>query len=90
MGINREKEYKNQIQEVEGMAGEISGNIKKVYDAMLAIGARGEEKAKSMEDIVREAKIPKGVVANSINELVKKKLVKRIAGEKTARYYIIK
>ena len=42
-----------------------------------------------MEDIVREAKIPKGVVANSINELVKKKLVKRKAGEKSAKYYIL-
>lgn len=72
------------------MAEEITGNTKKVYDAMVAIGARGEEKAKSMEDIVREAKIPKGTVANSINELIKKKLVKRKAGEKTARYYLIK
>ena len=72
------------------MAEEITGNTKKVYDAMVEIGARGEEKAKSMEDIVREAKIPKGAVANSINELIKKKLVKRKVGEKTARYYIIK
>lgn len=72
------------------MAEEMSGNTKKVYDAMVAIGARGEEKAKNMEDIVREAKIPKGTVANSINELIKKKLVKRKAGEKTARYYLIK
>jgi DNA-binding MarR family transcriptional regulator len=72
------------------MAEEMSGNTKKVYDAMVAIGARGEEKSKSMEDIVREAKIPKGTVANSINELIKKKLVKRKAGEKTARYYLIK
>jgi len=72
------------------MAEEMSGNTKKVYDAMVAIGARGEEKSKSMEDIVREAKIPKGTVANSLNELIKKKLVKRQAGEKTARYYIIR
>lgn len=72
------------------MAEELSGNTKKVYDAMVAIGARGEEKSKSMEDIVREAKIPKGAVANSINELIKKKLVKRKAGEKTARYYLLK
>ena len=72
------------------MAEEMSENTKKVYDAMAAIGARGEEKAKNMEDIVREAKIPKGTVANSVNELIKKKLVKRKAGEKTARYYIIK
>ena len=72
------------------MAEEITGNTKKVYDAMVEIGARGEEKAKSMEDIVREAKIPKGAVANSINELIKKKLVKRKVGDKTARYYIIK
>ena len=72
------------------MAEEMSGNTKKVYEAMVAIGARGEEKAKNMEDVVREAKIPKGAVANSINELIKKKVVKRKAGEKTARYYLIK
>ncbi|RZN34231.1 MAG: MarR family transcriptional regulator [Methanophagales archaeon ANME-1-THS] len=72
------------------MAEELSGNTKKVYDAMVAIGARGEEKAKNMEDVVREAKIPKGTVANSINELIKKKLVKRKSGEKTARYYIVR
>jgi DNA-binding MarR family transcriptional regulator len=71
------------------MAEELAGNTKKVYDAMVAIGARGEEKAKNMEDVVREAKIPKGTVANSINELIKKKLVKRKSGEKTARYYIL-
>ncbi len=57
---------------------------------MVKKGATSEEKAKGMEDIVREAKIPKGAVANSINELVKKKLVKRKAGEKTAKYFTIK
>ena len=72
------------------MAEELSGNTKKVYDAMVKKGVTGEGKAKGMEDIVREAKIPKGVVANSINELIKKKVVKRKVGEKTAKYYIIK
>jgi DNA-binding MarR family transcriptional regulator len=72
------------------MAEEITGNTKKVFDAMAEIGARDEEKAKNMEDIVRAAKIPKGTVANGINELIKKKLVKRKAGEKTARYYIVR
>ncbi len=71
------------------MAKELSGNTKKVYDAMVKKGARSEGRAKGMEDIVREARIPKGTVANSLNELVKKKLVKRKAGEKTAKYYII-
>lgn len=71
------------------MAKELSGNTKKVYDAMAKKGARSEERAKGMEDIVREARIPKGAVANSLNELVKKKLVKRKAGEKTAKYYIL-
>ncbi len=54
------------------MAKELSGNTKKVYDAMMKKSATSEEKAKGMEDIVREARIPKGAVANSINELVKK------------------
>ena len=71
------------------MAKELSGNTRKVYDAMVKKGATSEGKAKGMEDIVREARIPKGVVANSLNELVKKKIVKRKAGEKTAKYYII-
>ncbi len=71
------------------MTEELTGNTKKVYEAMMKMSTKGEEKAKSMEDIVREAKIPKGTVANSIAELTKKKLVKRKAGEKTAKYYII-
>ncbi|MBN1762580.1 MAG: MarR family transcriptional regulator [Methanomicrobia archaeon] len=72
------------------MTEELTGNTKKVYEAMIKLGTQGEEKAKGMEDIVREAKIPKGTVANSITELTKKKLVKRKAGEKTARYYIVR
>lgn len=72
------------------MTEELTGNTKKVYEAMIKLGTKGEEKAKGMEDIVREAKIPKGTVANSITELTKKKLVKRRAGEKTARYYIVR
>jgi len=56
---------------------------------MVKKGATGEGKTKGMDDSVREARIPKGAVANSLNELVKKKLVKRKAGEKTAKYYII-
>ena len=72
------------------MVEELSGNMKKVYDAMVKKGATSEGKAKGMGDIVREAKIPKGVVANSINELIKKKVAKRKAGEKTAKYYLIK
>ncbi|MGB7533452.1 MAG: helix-turn-helix domain-containing protein [Halobacteriota archaeon] len=71
------------------MAKELSGNTKKVYDALVKKGATSEGKAKGMEDIVREAKIPKGTVANSLTELVKKRIVKRKAGEKTAKYYII-
>ena len=71
------------------MTEEVTGNTKKVYEAMIRLGTKGEEKAKSMEDIVREAKIPKGAVANGVTELIKKKLVKRKAGEKTARYYLL-
>ena len=71
------------------MTEEVTGNTKKVYEAMIRLGTKGEEKAKSMEDIVREAKIPKGAVANGVTELIQKKLVKRKAGEKTARYYLL-
>ncbi|KAF5431036.1 hypothetical protein C5S39_06575 [Candidatus Methanophagaceae archaeon] len=59
------------------MVEELSGNMKKVYDVMVKIGATGEGKANGMEDIVRGAKIPKGAVANSINELMRKKVVER-------------
>lgn len=70
------------------MVGELSANTKKVYDAMVKMGKKGD-KPRGMEDIVREAKIPKGAVANSLNELMKKKIVKRKAGEKTAKYYLL-
>lgn len=71
------------------MAEELTGSTKKVFEAMVKLGMKGEEKAKSMEDIVRESKLPKGTVANSITELTKLKLVKRRSGEKTARYFIM-
>jgi predicted transcriptional regulator len=71
------------------MTEELTGNTKKVFEAMVKLGTKGEEKAKSMEDIVRESKLPKGTVANSITELTKLKLVKRRSGEKTARYFIM-
>lgn len=71
------------------MVEELAGNTKKVYDAMVKIGATEMNKPRGMEDIVREAKIPKGAAANSISELMKKKVVKRKAGEKTAKYYLL-
>ncbi len=71
------------------MAEELTGSTKKVFEAMVKLGTKGEEKAKGMDDIVRESKLPKGTVANSITELTKLKLVKRRSGEKTARYFIM-
>ncbi|HDS46133.1 MAG TPA: hypothetical protein ENN68_08650 [Methanomicrobia archaeon] len=72
------------------MAEELKGNTKKVYESMQQLGMKSEEKAKGLEDIVREARLPKGAVANSITELTQKKLAKRRAGDKTAKYFLLR
>ena len=61
---------------------------KKVYDAMIMLGATSENGIKSADQIMERAKLGKGQVNAGLQELVKKKVAGRIARSKRAGYYI--
>jgi hypothetical protein len=62
---------------------------KKLIEAMKKVGATDESKLKDMDQIAKAAMIPKGNAANILTALVGKKVVKRVAREKSAGYYIM-
>lgn len=63
---------------------------KKVIEAMKALGATSEDKLKDADKIAKQAKLPKGRVAATLQKLVNKKIVKRVARQKAAGYYLLK
>jgi len=69
---------------------ELSPFGKKVYEALLTSGASSEEKAQSVDNVVKASKLAKNMVTNALDELSRKGIIKRKAGEKRAGYYIIK
>lgn len=68
---------------------ELDDNEKKVVEAIKSIGAIKEDKLKTVDHIAKAAMMPKGVVANVIMSLSNKKIVKRVAREKAAGYYLV-
>lgn len=67
---------------------ELTDDEKKVIEAMKSFNARSEEKLKDTDAIAKAAMMPKGKVANIMLSLVNKKVIRRIAREKAAGYYI--
>lgn len=72
------------------MAAELSNQEKQLYEALKKLGASGEDKMKTADDIMRAAKLPKGMVNNGLQSLIQKGYVKRVAREKAAGYYLLK
>ena len=68
---------------------ELTDDEKKVVEAMKSLGAKSEDKLKDADSIAKASLMPKGKVANIILNLVSRKIVKRIAREKAAGYYLI-
>ena len=68
---------------------ELTENEEKVVEAMNSLKAIAEDKLKDVDQIAKTAMMPKGKVANIISMLVNKKVVRRIAREKAAGYYLI-
>lgn len=68
---------------------ELTEDEKKIVEAMKSLGARSEDKVRDTDMIAKTAMMPKGKVANVMIQLVSKKVLKRIAREKAAGYYII-
>jgi len=61
-----------------------------ILKAMEEIGASGEDKMKTADDIMKKCNRPKGQVSNALVSLVQKGVVARKAREKAAGYFIIK
>jgi len=68
---------------------ELSDEERKVVEAMKSLKAVTDEGKKDVDQIAKTATMPKGKVANIIQNLLNKKVVKRIAREKAAGYFII-
>lgn len=68
---------------------DLTDDEKKVVEAMNSLKAIAEDKLKDVDQIAKTAMMPKGKVANIISMLVNKKVVRRIAREKAAGYYLI-
>ncbi len=69
---------------------ELSPNARKVYDAMKTLGAISENKLKTADDIMKKASVGKSIVNAALKELMDKKMVKRVARQKSAGYFISK
>lgn len=61
-----------------------------VIKAMEELGATKEEGIKTADDITKKSNRPKGLVTNTLIQLAQKGMVKRVAREKAAGYYILK
>jgi DNA-binding IclR family transcriptional regulator len=68
---------------------ELTEDEKKIVEAMKSLGARSEEKLRDADAIAKAAMMPKGKVANILIQLVNKKVLRRVAREKAAGYYIV-
>ncbi|WP_298276869.1 transcriptional regulator [Ferroplasma sp.] len=69
---------------------ELSDNAEKIYNSLKALGAVSEEKLKTADDIMKKASLGKGLINAGLKELMDKKVVKRVARQKSAGYFIIK
>jgi predicted transcriptional regulator len=68
---------------------ELTPDEAKVVEAMKSLKATAEDKIKDADQIAKAALMPKGKVANILLNLVNKKVVKRVAREKAAGYYLL-
>lgn len=72
------------------MSQELNNQERQIYEALKKLGASSEEKLKTADDIMRTARLPKGMVNNGLQALVQKGYVKRVAREKAAGYFLVK
>jgi predicted transcriptional regulator len=61
-----------------------------VIQAMQELGATKDTSIKTADDITKRSNRPKGLVTNALVSLMQKGVLKRVAREKAAGYYVIK
>ncbi|WP_337860370.1 transcriptional regulator [Ferroplasma sp.] len=69
---------------------ELSGNAEKIYHALYALKAVSEQNMKTADDIMKKGMVGKAIVNSGLQELLEMKIVKRVARQKSAGYFIIK
>jgi predicted transcriptional regulator len=75
---------------VGALMEDLSANAKKVYESLKKMGALSDEKLKTADDIMKGVSLGKAVVNASLQELLAKGYVKRIARQKSAGYFVAK
>ena len=60
-----------------------------IVKAMQEIGATKDSSPKTADDIAKKCNRPKGLITNKLVTLLQKGVVKRIAREKAAGYYLL-
>ncbi len=60
-----------------------------IVKAMQELGATKDSVIKTADDITKKCNRPKGLVTNSLVSLTQKGVIKRVAREKAAGYYVI-
>jgi predicted transcriptional regulator len=60
-----------------------------IVEALKGLGATKDTSIKSADDIAKKCSRPKGLVTNSLIALTQKGVIKRIAREKIAGYYLV-
>ncbi|MBX8633022.1 MAG: transcriptional regulator [Thermoplasmata archaeon] len=61
-----------------------------IVKVMEELGATNDTAIRTADDITKKCGKPKGLVANSLQSLAQKGIIKRIAREKAAGYYLLK
>ncbi len=69
---------------------DLSANAKKVYESLKKMGGLSDKKLKTADDIMKGVSLGKAVVNASLQELLAKGYVKRIARQKSAGYFVAK
>ncbi|MGC8567943.1 MAG: transcriptional regulator [Candidatus Micrarchaeia archaeon] len=60
-----------------------------VVKAMQELGATKESSIKTADDIAKKCNRPKGMITNALVTLAQKNMIKRVAREKAAGYYLV-
>jgi len=68
---------------------ELTEEENRVVEAMKMLKATAENQLKTVDHIAKAAMMPKSKVAAIIGNLMNKKVVKRVAREKAAGYYLL-
>jgi len=71
-----------------GAMPDMTDQQRKVYDTLKRLNAIAPDKGKTADDIMKAGKFPKGQMLAWIQELEKKGIVKRVARDKAAWYYV--